>query len=117
MHEVRPSAVAELRGNRILHQSGALYTGRTRYNGYALVRLDLEVGHAAIHFRSYFDRRREFDAGIDIAREGSFYSSAEAQKFWYHKNRQVDRTSLRSWLLDVMQPAAEKCWNEGIGQK
>jgi predicted MPP superfamily phosphohydrolase len=114
MHEVRPSTVAEFRGRRVVHQSGALYIGRKRYNGYALIRLDLVSGHSAVHLRSYFDRRKEFDAGIDITRTGIYYSSPDAEAFWYSRNRQVDRAALRLWLINELQPAAERYWNEGI---
>ena len=114
MHEVRPTAVAALRGTRVVHQSGALYTGRGRYNGYGLVRIDLDTGHTAIHLRSYFDRRREFDAGIDIAKGGIFFSSPDAEAFWHAKNRQVDRDALRGWIRGTLLPAARQCWNEGI---
>jgi predicted MPP superfamily phosphohydrolase len=114
MHEVRPAAIAELHGHRIRHQSGALYTGRTLYNGYALLRLELEARHTEIRFRTYFDRRREFDAGIDIVKNGIFYSSAEAETYWYGKGRAVDRRALQAWVVRAMQPAAELSWNEGI---
>ena len=114
MHEVRPSAVADLKGKRITHQSGALYTGRQRYNGYAILSVDLETHHVAIHLRSYFDKRREFDAGIDIAKTGTFYSSTQSEAFWYSRGRRVDRAALRTWITNTMQPAAATTWNEGI---
>ena len=55
MHEAQPQQLSTLQGQWLSAQSGALYTERSRYNGYSVVSVDLDQPHPVINYRSYFD--------------------------------------------------------------
>jgi predicted MPP superfamily phosphohydrolase len=114
LHEARPSTITTTEGQVLRSQVGALYQGRERYNGYTLITLDLDTMHAEYQLRSFFDRRREFDKAIDVAPEGTFYSSVEAKEFWSRVTRPVDPENFTKWLRNEVYPALATSLNEGL---
>ncbi len=115
MHESRPQQVGTFKGTCLFNQGGALYSSRDDwYIGYSLLRLDPVSGHIEAHFRTYFDRRREFDSAVDIVDSGRFFSSDDAKAFFYKQARIIDRPSVRAWCHETALPTAEKAFNEGL---
>src|SRR5262245_8020633 len=80
MHSPRPTVLATIEGSTIRTQAGALYQGRQRYNGYTWLSIDIDTRHTEFRLRSYFDTRRVF--AVDVAPEGTYYSSPAARSFW-----------------------------------
>jgi predicted MPP superfamily phosphohydrolase len=116
MHDPRPLASFSSTGNHLRYQSGALYTGRSRYNGYAIIQCAPEEKHSAITLRSYFDARRVFDRGIDRHENGIFYPSDIDKKYWEHRP-QTNWQTLRTWMRETLHPAAQEIWNAGISDR
>lgn len=51
--------------------SGALFDGRSTYNGYSVIRLNPYTKHCRVHLREYFDhKRRAFDTALSVAEHG-----------------------------------------------
>lgn len=114
MHEPNPIQATTLRGQCLQNQSGALFQGRRRYNGYSFISTARDNGHSAVTFRSYFDTTRRFDAGIDVVPSGVFYPNPAAHHFWTTRTPPVDMVRLRAWLTEEAVPAAVKEYDEGL---
>ncbi len=118
MHDPRPAHISNLKGQCVENQSGALFSGRNRYIGYSLLRLEAKDGHASVHMRSYYDDRKVFDKGVNkIGKDGVWYSSPDSEKYWYDLDEQVDRHVLQNWIKEVLQPIAAKTYDDGISDK
>jgi predicted MPP superfamily phosphohydrolase len=114
MHEPRPASIGTFKGSCLWNQAGALYSGRQRYLGYSMLRYDPPSQNLAVHFRSYFDRRREFGAAVDLTDDGMFYAPPTAKGAFFQLDRRVDRTELRGWLESALRPALTTEFNEGL---
>lgn len=58
-------------GNRTIFSScGSLYQGRSDYNGYSIIDIDLEKQNITIYLREYQDKRRVFDKALSICENG-----------------------------------------------
>jgi predicted ATPase len=51
-------------------KSGCLYSHRDYPNGYSLLSLDFESNQANLHLRTYFENRKEFGPGENVASNG-----------------------------------------------
>ncbi|WP_262267385.1 metallophosphoesterase [Microvirga yunnanensis] len=114
MHEARPHHIGSFKGTCLFSQGGALYATREWYIGYSLIRLDPATGHVEAHLRTWYEKRREFDAAVDLVDRGIFHSSDAARAHFYKYARAVDRSALRIWCQDVARPAMEAEFNEGL---
>ncbi len=116
MHEVRPQHLSSLEGNWLSAQSGALYTERSRYNGYSIISTNLPNPTPVVSFRSYFDSSRAFAAALDLApqTEGRFFSSAKAKAFWHELTHRLDHTKIESWVSTELAVKAKSDFDEGF---
>lgn len=98
VHDPRPIVFRDAAGQVFQNQSGALYTGRNdRYLGYSLLRIEPNFKHIEVCWRSYYDRRRQFDDATNINENGGWlYSSEEAQSYF---ERLLDPKQLEAALL------------------
>jgi hypothetical protein len=119
LHQAAPQQVTMMKGSCLSNQSGALYEARSDsvYNGYSIVSCDVESGNSAVHYRSYFDKRRAFDAGVNVTKDGVFYPNPQSRAFWYKLGKKIDRVGLRKWLVDSVLPAAQQTFNEGLVER
>ncbi|MEE3504565.1 hypothetical protein [Acidiphilium acidophilum] len=100
MHDPQPRKIVGLKGEVLANQAGALFTARKKsYDGYALITLDRQNGHAEALVRSYFKDRDEFDDGVDIVEDGRWWSSAEAKQHFRKIATPIDGTKLRAHLV------------------
>ena len=116
MHEVHPQQLSSLHAHWLSAQSGALYSGRERYNGYSLICLDLERPHPVISYRSYFDASRSFAAAVDLAPKtnGIFSPTSKSRRYWHALRQRVDQTLLAAWVCQDLYTLAEQEFNEGF---
>ena len=116
MHEVRPQHLSSLEGNWLSAQSGALYTERSRYNGYSVISTTLPNPTPVVSFRSYFDSSRAFAAALDLApqTDGRFFSSAQAKAFWHELTHRLDHTKVESWVSTELAEKAKSDFDEGF---
>jgi len=68
-HSPNSNQITHSSGKSIFVRAGSLFDGRS-YNGYSLIKVDLEKEEVQIRFREYVDRRRSFDVGISVAENG-----------------------------------------------
>lgn len=114
MHYPNPHGIVHAKASVVVNQSGALYQGRKRYNGYAHISVDPAQRHSRVWARSYFDKLRKFDDGLDVVDGGKFYSSAESKKFWYELSKRISPEELRGWIDAHLLPAARRSFSEGL---
>lgn len=81
LHEPRPALTTSLNGRYMVNQSGALFSGRSRYIGYSVTQYDMSSKNVAVHLQAYSDHRREFHSAEQLLNGGVFYPSEEAKKF------------------------------------
>lgn len=103
IHDATPHYSAGAAGNYINVQSGALYTDRDYWNGYAVVSLSPE-GHAKVRYRRWYEKRREFGVAEDIATGGVFYPSEASRAHWSAMAPTRDRDALAAWRDAVLVP-------------
>ena len=116
MHSAHPRNVSSISSDYLSVQSGALYAGRDRYNGYSLISLDLDEPHPVLHLRSYFDKSRSFSAAVDIAPNegGRFFSSEKAARYWHKISNRIDRQAVRRWVSETLFSEAKTEFDDGI---
>ncbi len=112
LHDANPWQSHSLAGDTLFVQSGALYMGRKRWNGYAVVSLKKDSGHARISYRRWFEQRREFSKAEDLAPDGTFYNSSVAEDTWNVREPKIDADVLIKWREDELVPALKKECND-----
>lgn len=117
MHDPMPRKTTASAGTTISHQSGALYAGRERYIGYALISIEMSARHSVFRLRSYSDMRREFYVGNDAIKSGMFYSDETSKAFWHSYSQRIDKNVLSRWICDALLPTARVKYNEGLIEK
>lgn len=70
LHDPNLELVQSFQNKAVLIQGGSLNNGRSYYNGYSVLRLNVQDGEGTIYLRSYFDDRRAFDKAINKCKEG-----------------------------------------------
>lgn len=92
VHDPRPSIITDYEGSVFSNQSGALYSSREdRYMGYSYIRFSPAESHLQAVWRTYFPRRREFDAALDISNTGGIFYSSEASRKHFASQRSPRR--------------------------
>lgn len=114
MHDVQPKQISSLTGRRLSAQSGALFAGKNRYNGYSLIRVSPATGHLEVRIRSHFDKRQMFDDGVDVVSGGTFYPDNISKNYWRSVDASVDREMLKDWAEKKYLPAMTCEYDQGI---
>lgn len=112
VHESTPRQGRSMTGEFLHIQSGALFAGRQRWNGYALVSIETAQRHARISYRRWFEQRREFSKAEDLGTDGIFYSSPAAEEFWKARSAGLDPVALERWREAELLPALRKECND-----
>lgn len=112
LHDVAPKQSLFLSGSFLHVQSGALFCGRERWNGYALIKIAPDEKHTRISYRRWFEHRLEFSKAEDLKDDGVFYSSDEARIFFEAISPGIDRHTLDRWRTTKLIPyLSDKCNN------
>ena len=115
VHDARPRSVSTLEGSCFFAQSGALFTHREAYNGYAIVAVGADSPPSIrVRYRSYFDKRRVFDRAVDLTPEGVFYSSDAAELYWKAVTPPVDFRLLNYWRIESLCPFLDRDCSETL---
>ncbi len=109
MHDPQPKNIVSLKGEVLADQAGAVFTSRKEsYNGYSLITLDRSKNFTETLVRSFFPERNEFDAGIDIVKEGQWWSSESARQYFRTIATPVDDGDFRNHLAGPALKALSK---------
>jgi predicted MPP superfamily phosphohydrolase len=101
VHLAKPSAVRAPEGSCFLIQGGALYEREGAFNSYSIVDIGPKADQIAAHYRTYFSARDSFDIGINVVKEGTFYSSEAARTYWQTLAPPVDNDDICIFLMDT----------------
>lgn len=90
MHDPVSEGITSYLGNLYTNQSGAIFQGRNRYNGYALISVEPSHNYFETLIRSFTKDRSVFIEGIDVVPNGKVHSSKEAKQFWDEYGEPID---------------------------
>ena len=114
VHDAHPENSFTPNGNVLTCQSGALYTERAAYNGFAIVSVCPQRQNAKITYRTYFDKRGRFDVATDILANGTFYSSEESESYWASQPSQISSAAVENWIAATIAPAIRSNLLDGL---
>lgn len=80
-HEAIPESNILLGHNCITSNGGCLYENRNRHNSFSIIDYNFETYTTSFNYRTYFDKRRVFDEGVDIISKGSIAFQRERGHF------------------------------------
>ncbi len=99
VHDPAPESKLSLTGQLFACQSGALFTGRTRYSGYSILSITESPRLAQISYRSFFEKRKRYAAASDLtADDGNYYFSDDAKKYWQNRPKRVSSAAVSAWI-------------------
>lgn len=119
VHDPRPTTIGGDEERLVHNQAGALYTWRQdRYLGYSMIRVEPEKKYSQIILRSYFDKRRAFDAATNISSNAGIYHSCSKSESFFNEvldNGKLEK--LKSWITGEVLSRAVEEYSEGILEK
>jgi 3',5'-cyclic AMP phosphodiesterase CpdA len=104
LHEPEPRLETTPSGSLIGVQLSSLFSTRNYSNGYAIVSISRDDQHIRTTYRTYFDGRRKFDKGLNVAADGVFYPTIEAEKFFLKNEETLGHRKFRQWVSDFVRP-------------
>lgn len=116
MHTLNPASVTSLTSKTLNIQAGALYSGRSTYVGFSLIKIDEESKNIAVELYSYSDSRHEFHKAEQLIEGGVFYPTETSKNFWTQR-APINKQSIQSWIYEVLRPSLDSELNEGLGDK
>lgn len=108
VHLAKPSAIKAPESSCFLIQGGALYERNGAFNSYSIVEIGPKADQVSAHYRTYFPARDCFDIGVNVAKEGTFYSSEEAKSFWQNYAPPVDNDAICIFLMDTQKDVVRR---------
>jgi predicted phosphodiesterase len=104
IHKSAPYQIATTEGDTIHFQTGALYQGRDRWNGYTIVRIAPSENAYEVHARRFSKEAGKFVAAVEVANDGIYHPPGPSKTYW--KNRPaVDRPKWSSWVDETLRPS------------
>lgn len=118
MHDAVPSSSQFIAGKLITAQSGALYSSRNYWNGYAIFALGRGDLGARVSYRRWFEARRSFSKAEDLGDDGTFYTIPDKKTEWDGFDRAMTSDQLNSWRMSQLLPELQKeCQDSFVGDK
>jgi predicted MPP superfamily phosphohydrolase len=118
MHDAVPSSSLFLSGSLMTAQSGALYSSRKYWNGYAIFALSGAAGDARISYRRWFEGRRSFAKAEDLGDDGTFYTLPDSISDWLERDGKITPAQLDAWRTTQLFPELTKeCQDSFVGEK
>ncbi|KCV82449.1 phosphohydrolase [Actibacterium atlanticum] len=119
VHDPRPATVGHSKQSLVQNQAGALYTWRQdRYLGYSMIRVSPKEKFAHVILRSYFDKRRAFDAASNISDTGGNYYSCDRAETFFNSVIDAGRlATLKAWVANEVKTKATEDYSEGVLEK
>ena len=108
MHVSDPTNLQSAVGECKFIQSGALYMGRGRWNGYCII--SIVPGEAIIRIvaRKYHDVRLEFGVASDLNDAGTIFFPTGTEKRWAEIPKRPNLAKLEQWRVEVLIPSLVK---------
>jgi predicted phosphodiesterase len=101
LHDSNLELVQNFNNSSALIQGGSINSGRSFYNGYSVLCLNVQKSEGTIYLRSYFDDRRAFDKAINKCECGEMPVNIKKQKF-------DKKVFIKGALLDDYEPEKGK---------
>lgn len=112
VHNAQPTTRVGAGAAIVELQAGALHARGDSFKGYSL--LEVENEHSRVHYRTYFDGRREFDVATNVSSGGLYYPFDNSKKYWAGRKPTYTRSQLESYLKDEVYPEFEKDFKDTL---
>jgi hypothetical protein len=107
MHLSSPESLESAAGECKFLQSGALYMGRNRWNGYHVVSLMQGDPHIRVTTRKWHEGRLDFGVSTDLSDDGIVYLPASGSEVWAQVVERPNYQMLDQWREKELLPALE----------
>lgn len=108
MHVSDPTNLQSAVGECKFIQSGALYMGRGRWNGYCFVSMIPGESVIRVVARKYHEVRLEFGVASDLNDTGTVFLPTGSENRWNEIPQRPDLTKMESWRVNVLIPSLAK---------
>lgn len=103
IHQNAPAQILTPDGTAIHFQTGALYQGRERWNGYTIVRVSPSANTYEVRARRFSPEARKFVPAVEMGQNGIFYPEGSSKVFW-RARPSVDRLKWATWTMEELKP-------------
>ncbi|HEY2010487.1 MAG TPA: metallophosphoesterase [Rhizomicrobium sp.] len=117
VHDPLPESRRSLTGQMFACQSGALFTARRRYSGYSIVSIPSEPELAQLTYRSFFEKRKRYDAGTDITSDGNHYFCENGNRYWQNRPKRVSSAAVCGWIRGAVAKDLSEKLNDEFTRK
>jgi len=100
LHRPEPKLERSPNGSLVSIQLPSLFSTRNYLNGYALLSISRNDQHVRVTYRTYFDGRRRFDKGLNIAADGTFFPTEEGEKYFLKNEENLSHQRFQRWLSE-----------------
>jgi hypothetical protein len=98
LHHAKPSFVRTPDNSSASIQLPSLFSSRDYQNGYSIISLSRPDNNVKMTFRTYFDSRRKFDRGVNVASNGLFYTTDASEYHYTTVAKQLSYDKVRTWI-------------------
>jgi hypothetical protein len=107
MHLSSPENIQSAAGECKFLQSGALYMGRGRWNGYHVASLLDGYSGLRVTTRKWHEGRLEFGVSTDLSDDGVVYLPSAGSEIWSAIAERPNYRKLEEWRVNELVPALE----------
>jgi hypothetical protein len=91
-----------------------LFISSRKYpNGYAVISISIPDNYIKMTFRTYYDNRRKFDKGTNVASDGVFYATDNSERYYLRVAAALTSEKVRVWVASTvgphLRPTLEEC--------
>jgi hypothetical protein len=105
MHRASPENVQSASGECKFLQSGALYMGKNRWNGYHVVSLIPGTDDVRVTTRRWHEQRLAFGVSTELSDDGIIYLPPSGKSVWDQVVERPNYQKLESWRKDELLPS------------
>jgi predicted MPP superfamily phosphohydrolase len=100
LHEAVPHIISSPLGTTALIQAPSLFFSRNYLNGYSIISMAPDRSRIAATFLTYFETRRAFGIGENVAADGIFYPDGPSRNYWNNQPLRINLRKFRRWLTE-----------------
>ncbi|WP_168320907.1 metallophosphoesterase [Rhizobium leguminosarum] len=115
VHNAQPTARLVPGAKIVELQAGALHASKDFFKGYSL--LEIEDDYTKVHYRTYFDGRREFDVATNVSAGGLFYPDDKSRGYWESRKPGYTKEQLERYLSDSVYPQLERDYKDTLSKQ
>src|SRR6185312_10625107 len=107
MHHSAPENLESAAGECKFLQSGALYMGRQRWNGYHVASVIYRDPHIRVTTRKWHEGRLEFGVCTDLSDDGVLFLPSSGSEVWAKVTDRPNYQKLDEWRVNELIPAVD----------